>query len=108
MAGIRLQAGSLNVSYCYFHDMQEVLLADPDPTASVTIDHSEFAHNGTGDGYTHNLYVGSVGTLTVTNSYFHDAVVGHEIKSRAAVTNIVNNVIADGPNGTASYDIDLP
>ncbi len=108
VAGIRLQAGSLNVSYCYFHDMQEGLLAGPDPTASVTIDHSEFSHNGTGDGYTHNLYVGSVGTLTVTNSYFHDAVVGHEIKSRAAVTNILNNVIADGPVGTASYDIDLP
>ncbi len=108
VAGIRLQAGSLNVSYCYFHDMQEGLLADPDPGASVTIDHSEFAHNGTGDGYTHNLYVGAVGTLTVTNSYFHDAVVGHEIKSRAAVTNIIGNVIADGPTGTASYDIDIP
>ena len=108
VAGIRLQAGSLNVSYCYFHDMQEGLLAGPDATASVTIDHSEFSHNGTGDGYTHNLYVGAVGTLTVTNSYFHDAVVGHEIKSRAATTNILNNVIADGPTGTASYDIDIP
>ena len=50
VAGIRLQAGNLNVSYCYFHDMQEGLLADPDPTASVTIAHSEFSHNGTGDG----------------------------------------------------------
>jgi Ca2+-binding RTX toxin-like protein len=108
VAGIRLQSGNLNVSYCYFHNMQDGLLADPDPTASVVISHSEFADCGTGDGYTHDLYVGSVASLTITDSYFHGAVVGHEIKSRAAVTTIENNVIADGPGGTGSYDIDIP
>jgi hypothetical protein len=108
IAGLRLENGSLNVSYCYFHDNENGLLAGADPTASVTIDHSEFGHNGSGDGLTHNLYVGEVASLSITNSYFHDAVVGHEIKSRALVTTITNNVIADGPNGTASYDIDLP
>ncbi len=108
VAGIRLESGSLNVSYCDFHDMQEGLLTGAVTNANVTIDHSEFAHNGTGDGYTHNLYVGAVASLTITDSYFHDANVGHEIKSRAAVTTITNNVIADGPNGTASYDIDIP
>ena len=108
VSGIRLENGSLNVAYCDFHDMQEGLLAGANASASVTIDHSEFAHNGTGDGLTHNIYVGAVASLTITNSYFHDAVVGHEIKSRAAVTTITNNIITDGPNGTASYDIDLP
>ena len=108
VCGIRLEGGNLNVSYCYFHDMQEGLLTGANAAASVTIDHSEFAHNGTGDGLSHNIYVGAVASLTITNSYFHDAVVGHEIKSRAAVTTITNNIIADGPNGTASYDIDLP
>ena len=108
IAGLRLENGSLNVSYCYFHDNENGLLAGADPTATVNIDHSEFGHNGSGDGLTHNLYVGEVGALNITNSYFHDAVVGHEIKSRALVTNITNNVITDGVNGTASYDIDLP
>lgn len=108
IAGIRLEAGNLNISYCYFHDMDEGLLANPDPTARVTIDHSEFAHNGAGDGYSHNIYVGAVASLTVTNCYLHDANIGHELKSRAALTIISNNVIADGPNGTASYDIDVP
>ncbi len=108
VAGIRLENGNLNVSYCYFHDMQEGLLTDADSVASVTIDHSEFARNGTGDGYTHNLYVGAIASLTITNSTFTGANVGHEIKSRAAVTTITNNVIADGATGTASYDIDLP
>ena len=47
-------------------------------------------------------------TLTLENSRFLDAVVGHEIKSRAENTIIKNNLIADGPTGTASYSIDLP
>jgi hypothetical protein len=108
VAGIRLQSGNLNVSYCSFTGMQEGLLADPDSTASVTIDHSFFLDNGTGDGLSHNLYVGAVKSLVVTNSLFEGAVVGHEIKSRAAFTTIENNTIIDGPTGTGSYDIDIP
>src|SRR5205823_3236344 len=45
--------------------------------------------------------------LTITDSYFHDAVYGHEIKSRAAETVITNNRIYDN-GGDASYSIDLP
>jgi hypothetical protein len=108
VAGIRLQDGNLDVSTCSFTGMQEGLLADPDPTATVTIDHSTFLDNGTGDGLSHNLYVGSVKSLVVTNSLFEGAVVGHEIKSRALSTTIENNVIIDGPTGTGSYDIDIP
>jgi len=109
VCGIRYEGGgNLSVSYCHFFDMQEGLLGGPDPTATVTIDHCEFNNNGTGDGLTHNLYIGSVAKLVVTNSYFHDANVGHEIKSRAAETIISDNIIADGPTGTASYDIDIP
>ncbi len=103
-AGIRYQGGNLTITNSYFHDNQNGLLAASDPTGSITIDNSEFSHNGTGDGYTHNLYVGAIGTLTVDGSYFHDAVVGHEIKSRAATTTITNSRIEDGPNGTASYE----
>ena len=51
--------------------------------------------------------VNHIATLTVTNSYIHDANLGHEIKSRAANTVIENNRIFDN-NATASYSIDLP
>ena len=110
VSGIRYQAGNLTVEYCYFHDMQEGLMGAPTTqgSGSITIDHSEFSNNGTGDGYTHDIYVGDVGSFTLTNSYIHNAIVGHEVKSRAGVTTITNNIIADGPTGTASYDIDLP
>jgi hypothetical protein len=107
-AGIRYQAGNLLLNSDYFHDNQEGLLSAPSPTGTITINNSEFAHNGSGDGQTHNLYVGDIATLTIRNSYFHDAIVGHEIKSRARETIIENSRIQDGPNGTASYSIDLP
>ena len=107
-AGIRYQAGNLTINDCYFHNNQDGLLAANNPAGSITINNSEFAYNGIGDGYTHNLYVGEVGTLTINGSYFHDANVGHEIKSRALNTIIENSRIFDGPTGTASYSIDLP
>ncbi len=107
-AGIRYESGNLTVNNCYFHDNQDGILGGDNPTATITINNSEFAHNGAGDGQTHNLYIGQVGTLTVDNSYFHDAVVGHEIKSRALNTIIENSRIIDGASGTASYSIDLP
>ena len=106
-AGVRYQGGNLTINDCYFHDNQDGLLANADPSGSITINNSEFAHNGAGDGQTHNLYVGDVAKLTISNSYFHDAVVGHEIKSRAETTIIENSRIQD-QNGSASYNIDLP
>ena len=107
-AGIRYQAGNLTINNCYFHDNQEGLLAADNASGSITVNNSEFAHNGTGDGKTHNLYVGKIAKLTINNSYFHDAVAGHEIKSRAATSTIQNSRIFEGPAGTASYSVDLP
>jgi hypothetical protein len=106
-AGIRYQGGNLVLTNDYFHDNQNGLLSNPAAGGTITIRDSEFSHNGTGDGYTHNLYVGDIAQLTISDSYFHDAVIGHEIKSRAESTSITNTRIFDN-NGTASYSIDLP
>ena len=107
-AGIRYESGNLTLNDDYFHNNQDGLLANPSATGNITINSSEFGFNGAGDGYTHNLYVGAIASLTIDNSYFHDAIVGHEIKSRAAMTTITNTRIQDGPTGTASYSVDLP
>ena len=106
-AGIRYQGGNLVVTNSYFHDNQNGILANPVANGTITIDNSEFDHNGAGDGYTHNLYVGEIARLTITDSYFHDAVVGNQIKSRAAETLISNTRIYDN-SGNASWSIDLP
>ena len=107
-AGIRFQTGNLTLINDYFHNNQEGLLGGIDSTSTLTIKNSEFADNGDGSGYTHNLYVGAIGTLTIDNSLFTDAIVGHEIKSRAHNTIIENCRIIDGPSSTASYSVDLP
>ena len=45
----------------------------------------------------------------MTNSVFENAQVGHELKSRAEVNTLTNNVFISGVGiGTGSYDIDLP
>jgi hypothetical protein len=56
----------------------------------VVIENSEFFDNGW-DGQSHNVYFsGNCLSVTVRNSKFHDARVGHEFKSRCAVTAISN------------------
>jgi hypothetical protein len=81
---------------------------------TATITNSEIDHNGVDPsnvryGLDHNLYVGGPLTqLTVANSYFHDALGGHEIKSNAANTIIMASRIQDGPAAATSYSVDLP
>ena len=106
-AAIRYEGGNLTLNNDYFHNNQDGLLGAADLAGTISINNSEFAFNGTGDGKTHNIYVGDIANLTITNSYFHDAIVGHEIKSRAENTTITGSRIFDN-NGTASYSIDLP
>lgn len=106
-AGIRYQGGALTLTNDYFHDNQNGLLGGAVAGGTITIRNSEFAHNGAGDGFTHNLYVGDIAKLTIADSYFHDAVTGHEIKSRAESTEITNTRVFDNA-GTASYSIDIP
>ena len=107
-AAIRYEGGNLTLNGDTIHDNQEGLLAADDPNGTITIDNSTFADNGSGTGYTHNIYVGDIASLTVENSTITGAVGGHDIKSRAENTTIVGNTITDGASGTGSYEIDLP
>jgi hypothetical protein len=111
-AAIRVQGGHLTLSHCYIHDNQEGLLAAADLSSSVTIQASEFARNGNlegpGAGRTHNLHVGRIAALAVSGSYFHDAIGGDEIVSRARVTRITFTRITGGTVGDAGFAVDLP
>ena len=107
-AGIRFEAGSLIVRNCRFLQNENGILAGNNQDAELAIENSEFGHNGFGDGYSHNLYVGTMARLTVTGSYFHHARVGHLFKSRAAVNHILYNRLTDGSDGRASYEMEVP
>ena len=106
-AGIRYEGGNLVIIDSYFHHNQDGLLANSDPDGTIRIVNSEFAYNGAGDGQSHNIYVNNIASLVIDNSYFHDAAIGHQIKSRAQSTTVTNSRIYDG-TGTGSYSIDLP
>ncbi len=105
-AGIRMQTGDLTLANCYFHDNENGILTASDPSSDLVIDNCEFAFNGNGVGNTHGLYVGAINSVTITDSYFHGTLVGHEIKSRAANTTIINNRIQN-EDGSGSYNIDI-
>ena len=106
-AAVRYDGGTLLLDHVHFHGNQNGLLGAPDPTGSITIQNSEFDHNGTDAGNTHNIYIGDIARFTLTGSYIHDAHVGHEVKSRAENNVITDNFILDN-DGTSSYSIDLP
>jgi hypothetical protein len=107
-AGIRLEGPGLTVRNCFFHDNQNGILTGQNLESDVVIEQSEFAHNGFGDGQSHNLYVGTVRSFTLKSSYVHHAIVGHNVKSRAIKNFIFYNRIMDENDGRSSYAIDLP
>ncbi|HEX9625688.1 MAG TPA: hypothetical protein VGA00_01990 [Acidiferrobacterales bacterium] len=105
-AGIRHEGEGLAVRHCYFHDNENGILGGG---GEVLIEHTEFAGNGHGDGYSHNIYIGEhTRRLTLRYSYSHHARIGHNVKSRAQENHIVYNRIMDETDGTSSYAIDLP
>lgn len=105
-AGIRAEGDGLTVINAGFYDNQNGILG-PDQ-GDLTIRRSEFAGNGSGDGLTHNLEVGTAARLVVTDSFFRKARVAHNLKSRALETRIENSYFMDGPAGTASHQIGAP
>ncbi len=107
-AGIRQEGDNLTVRNCYFHDNQEGILTDPGQNSTIIIEFTEFARNGAGDGFSHNLYIGNIGHLIFRYNYSHSAFVGHLFKSRAAQNDILYNRFSDESDGTASYEIDIP
>lgn len=110
-AGIRAEAGGLKVEDCSFVDNQDGLLAGTIPGATIEVRNSSFEGNGAclpGMGCAHGIYVGHIAQLRVEQSRFFATKVGHHIKSRALETDIIDNRIEDGPQGTASYLVDLP
>jgi len=107
-AGIRQEGTNLTVRHCSFHDNEDGILTGADAASDIVIEHSEFAFNGYGDGYSHNLYIGHVNSLTFRFNSTHHAIVGHALKSRAFTNYILYNRIMDEADGESSRLIDLP
>jgi MYXO-CTERM domain-containing protein len=106
-AGIRQEGANLTIRGCYFHDNENGILAGDNANSTITIERTEFANNGFGDGQTHNLYINHVAKLVFQYNYSHSAKVGHLLKSRALETWVLYNRLTQ-EGGDGSYEIDVP
>lgn len=106
-AGIRAQGGTLVIRNCVFRNNEDGILTSSNETAILLVENSTFDGNGYGDGQSHGVYVTNWQTLVFRNNLVLRTRIGHHLKSLARVNLITGNRFADGPDGTASYAIDL-
>jgi hypothetical protein len=103
-AGIYLQGTNTAISECYFHDNDNGVLASDMAGSAVSIESSEFNHNGAGDGASHNVSVGVVDSFSLKYCWVHTASAGCEVKTGAKANTILYSRIGnEGGNGT--YEI---
>ena len=115
-AALRLEGTNFTLRSSFLHDNENGILTGANAASKILIETSEFGHNGNGSGQTHNLYIGKVASLTYRYNFSHDADVGHNLKSRAALNTITYNRFSSttpGQSGSTasgkpSYEIDLP
>ena len=113
-AGVRMEGHALVIRDCFFHDNQDGILATPIGNGGdLLIEHSEFSHNGLGNGCntsgcTHNLYVNAVDKLTFQYNWSHDVQTAHLLKSRARSNFILYNRIGSEGNTSSSIEVNLP
>lgn len=115
-AALRLEGTGFTLRRSFLHDNENGILSGANTASDIVIENSEFGHNGYGDGYSHNLYIGNVRSLTFRYNYSHDANVGHNLKSRAQTNTIAYNRFSSTPvgqpnttaSGQPSYEVNLP
>jgi hypothetical protein len=108
-AGIRFDRGSLTIVRCAFFDNEMGILTANFPEMSLQVIDSEFADAPrTTNDFHHLIYVGRIGKFVLRGSRFRNGFYGHLVKSRARESHLLYNVIFDGMQGRASYEVDLP
>ncbi|MBT9491923.1 MAG: right-handed parallel beta-helix repeat-containing protein [Paucibacter sp.] len=107
-AGIRLERGSLSVRDCSFKNNENGILTSNDPATRLELEDCEFDTIVRHGGQNHNLYVGAIAHLRVIGCYFHHGQIGHLLKSRAAVNQILYNRLSDEIGGESSYELEFP
>jgi hypothetical protein len=108
-AGIRAEGTNLTIADSSFVDNQEGILAGDNLRSTIIVRNSQFERNGSCvSACAHGIYANHIARLVVSHSRFLETRAAHHIKSRALRTEITDNRIEDGPNGTSSYLVDIP
>ncbi len=106
-AGLVLQGRNLTVSGCCFRDNDNGVVADAMSSSSVTIDGSEFNHNGSGNGLSHNINIGPVDAFSMKYCWVHNANAGCEVRTLARSNMILYSRIGN-EGGTGTFEIQAP
>lgn len=108
-AGIRFERGTLDLADCVFDDNQNGILTGNEADSALRIRSSVFGQAPRGGALLpHLLYVGRIDRFVLEGSRFQQGHRGHLVKSRARVNEVRHNWLADGPGGTASYELEFP
>ena len=109
-AGIRFEAGSLELVNSRFLDNEMGVLTAGRPDMSLVVHRCVFGDAPRHDsGMLHHLlYVGAIGHCVVMHSRFNNGWRGHLLKSRARINRILWNELIDGPEGESSYELEFP
>ena len=108
-AGIRAEGGKLTVDGVRFINNQDGILTNANPQMALLVRNSQFTRNGICEAYcSHAIYAGKIALLQVEHSIFRQTRDGHDVKSRAARTEVTGCDMADGQDGTSSYLIEAP
>ena len=107
-AGIRDEGNNLTIEKVRFINNQNGILSGRNGGFMIIRD-SLFEKNGFCErNCAHGLYVGQLDLLHVERTKFYETHRGHHIKSRALRTEVIDCDIEDGPDGNASYEIEIP
>ena len=108
-AGIRAEGRHLVVENSRFIDNEEGILGGLFADGTIVVRDSLFMGNGNCvQDCAHGIYVGRIAGLRIERSHFFEQHIGHHVKSRAARTELFDNVIEDGSAGSSSYLVDVP
>lgn len=115
-AAFRIEGTNFTLRNSFIHDNENGILCGANANSNIVLENNDFGHNGDGSGKTHNIYIGVIASLVFRYNYSHDAVIGHNFKSRALVNTVIyNRFSTQGPAersttaaGRPSYEIDLP
>jgi hypothetical protein len=108
-AGVRFEKGRLTVRRCRFTDNENGILTTNFADAELRIEDSEFSRAPRDRGQLkHLIYIGRIARFEMTGSRVHAGYEGHLVKSRARVSDIRYNLLYDGPEGSAAYELEFP
>ena len=108
-AGIRMEQGSLEVRNCRFEDNQNGILTANFDDTELRVINSTFDKAPHDDLALHHLlYVGRIKHFVLEGSHLQRGYRGHLVKSRARLNEVRYNLLSDGPEGAASYELEFP